>query len=175
MKPSWYVRYFFYRLLRRSLKVGSRANIFRHALFKFINGGSITIGDNCMIEDYALLSTHSGDIRIGDNFAIESFSVLYGAGGLHIGNNVIIAANTVIIPANHRFDSLDTPIRFQGAEMKGITIHDDVWIGAGCTILDGVTIGKGCVVGAGSVVNRSIPDYSVAVGVPARVVRSRVP
>ena len=175
MQLSWYPRYYFYRLTGNALKVGCNANIFPHAIFKFINGGSIKIGNNCMIEDYAIVSTHSGNIEIGDNFAIESFSILYGAGGLTIGNNVIIAVNTVIIPANHNFDRTDIPIKYQGSCMKGINILDDVWIGTGCKILDGVVIGKGCVIGAGSVVNRSIPDYSIAVGIPAKVIKSRIP
>jgi acetyltransferase-like isoleucine patch superfamily enzyme len=169
----WYMRYFFYRLAGNSLKTGKKPDIFPHAIIKFINGGSITIGNNCMIEDYAVLSTHSGNISIGDNFAVESFSILYGAGGLTIGNNVIIAANTVIIPANHKFDRLDIPISRQGSRMEGIVIRDDVWVGAGCSILDGVTIGKGCIIGAGSVVNKSISEYSIVAGVPAKVIKSR--
>jgi acetyltransferase-like isoleucine patch superfamily enzyme len=156
-----------------SLNVGKKPNIFPHAIFKFINGGEISIGNNCMIEDYAILSTHSGTISIGDNFAVESFTILYGGGGLKIGNNVIIASNVVIIPANHKFDRLDIPISHQGSKMEGIIIKDDVWIGTGCSILDGVTIGNGCIIGAGSVVNRSIPDFSVAAGVPAKIIKKR--
>jgi len=174
MRFSWTLRYLFNRLIGNSLKVGKNPNIFPKAVFKFINGGSITIGNNCMIEDYAIISTHSGDIKIGDNFGMESFSILYGAGGLTIGDNVIIAANTIVIPANHNYDRLDMPINHQGTTMKGIIIKDDVWIGTGCKILDGVVIGRGSIIGAGSVVNRSIPDYSVVVGVPARVIKSRI-
>ncbi|MCK7515996.1 MAG: acyltransferase [Desulfobacterales bacterium] len=72
-----------------------------------------------------------------------------GDGGLTIGNNVRIAAHTVIIPANHVFDDVNIPIRKQGLSKKGIVIEDDVWIGSGVKILDGVVIGKGCVIGAG--------------------------
>ena len=150
MKLLWHLRYFFYHLIGFPLNIGSNANIFPHVNFKFINGGSITIGNNCMIEDYAIIATHGGNIKIGDNFGMESFSILYGAGGLTIGNNVIIAAHTVVIPSNHNFDRLDLPINHQGVNKKGITIKDDVWIGTGCKILAGVVIGKGVVIGAGS-------------------------
>jgi acetyltransferase-like isoleucine patch superfamily enzyme len=57
--------------------------------------------------------------------------------------------------------------------MKGIIIHDDVWIGTGARILDGVEIGEGCVVAAGAVVNKSVPPYSVVAGVPARIIKKR--
>jgi acetyltransferase-like isoleucine patch superfamily enzyme len=74
---------------------------------------------------------------------------------------------------NHRFDHPTKLIVEQGTVHKGIVIEDDCWIGAKATILDGATIGRGCVVGAGAVVTRSIPPYSVAIGVPARVVKQR--
>jgi acetyltransferase-like isoleucine patch superfamily enzyme len=99
--------------------------------------------------------------------------MIYGTGGLKIGNDVRIATHVVITPAGHVFDKKDIPIRLQGVEMKGIVIEDDVWIGANATILDGVIIGRGCVIGAGSVVTKSLPEYSVAVGVPARVIYKR--
>jgi len=100
--------------------------------------------------------------------------MIYGNGGLKIGNNVRIATHTIIIPADHSFEDLSIPIMLQAEKRKGIIIDDDVWIGASVKILDGVKIGRGCVIGAGSVVNHSIPDYSVAVGVPAKVIKSRI-
>lgn len=93
--------------------------------------------------------------------------------GFEIGDNVRIAAQVVIIPMNHIYEDPDTPIWKQGIRAKGIKIEDDVWIGAGAKILDGVTIGKGSVIGAGAVVTDDIPPYSVAVGVPARVIKKR--
>jgi acetyltransferase-like isoleucine patch superfamily enzyme len=78
-------------------------------------------------------------------------------------------------PENHNFDRTDIPIREQGTTRLGITIEDDVWVGSNAIFLDGAHVGKGCVIGAGSVVRGNIPAYSIAVGVPAKVVRSRVP
>ena len=69
---------------------------------------------------------------------------------------------------------LRKPIGQQPETRQGIEIGDDVWIATGCRILDGVKIGRGCVVGAGAVVTQSLPDYSIAVGVPARIVGNRL-
>jgi acetyltransferase-like isoleucine patch superfamily enzyme len=74
---------------------------------------------------------------------------------------------------NHVFDDPNRLIRQQPLTCKGITIEDDCWIGTGVRILDGVTIGQGSVIGAGAVVNKDIPPYSVAVGVPAKVISKR--
>jgi acetyltransferase-like isoleucine patch superfamily enzyme len=67
----------------------------------------------------------------------------------------------------------DKYIKDQGITAEGITIEDDVWLASNVVVVDGVTIGKGSVVGAGAVVNKSLPPYSVAVGVPAKVVKDR--
>jgi acetyltransferase-like isoleucine patch superfamily enzyme len=99
--------------------------------------------------------------------------VLYGHGGLNIGDNARIAAHVVIVPANHVFMEADVPIAHQGETRMGVTIGSDVWIGAGALILDGVTIGAGAVVGAGTVVTRDVPELTVVVGNPARVLRRR--
>lgn len=133
----------------------------------------ITIGKNCYIYSHCLIKTYSGYIKIGDNCSLNDFSVLYGHGGLEIGNNVRIATQTVVVPMNHKYDNPDIPITMQGITAKGIRIEDDVWIGAGVIILDDVVIGKGSVIGAGSVVTHNIPQYSIAVGVPAKVIKKR--
>ncbi len=131
------------------------------------------IGPYTRIHEQALLLSYGGDIELGENCSVNPFCVLYGLGGLKIGNGVRIATHTVIVPANHGFDDPDTFIFRQAETRKGIVIEDDVWIGSGCRILDGVCIGRGSVIGAGAVVTRSIPAYSIAAGVPARVIGQR--
>lgn len=133
----------------------------------------ITIGDDSYLSSYCILKTFDGWIKIGNNCTVNNYAILYGHGGLEIGDNVRIASQVVIIPMNHIYEDPDTPIWKQGIKAKGIKIEDDVWIGAGAKILDGVTIGKGSVIGAGAVVTDDIPTYSVAVGVPARVIKKR--
>jgi acetyltransferase-like isoleucine patch superfamily enzyme len=81
----------------------------------------------------------------------------------------------LVAGGNHSFDKTDVPIMFQPSrDMGGITIADDVWLGASVTVLDGVSMGKGCIVGAGAVVKDSLQEYNIAVGVPARKVKSRL-
>ncbi len=133
----------------------------------------ISIGDKTFILKGALLHPYGGWISVGRNVGINPYCVLYGHGGLEIGNDVLIATSCVLIPSNHIFDRFDVPIQQQGLTCRGIRIEDDVWLGARVTVLDGVTIGKGAVVGAGAVVTRDIPPAAIAVGVPARVIGSR--
>ena len=137
--------------------------------------GSITVGGKSTLHPYAMLIANGGDITAGAGLSVNPYSVLYsGKAGLVIGENVRIAAHTVIIPENHNFEQLDIPIRFQGINSKGVSIGSDVWIGAGVKILDGTVIGNGCVIGANSVVIGVIPPLSIAVGAPAKVVKSRL-
>jgi acetyltransferase-like isoleucine patch superfamily enzyme len=140
----------------------------RHAAIETGPGGRIRIGRKSVIFQYAQLLAHGGEITIGEFCTVNPFCVLYGHGGLHIGNYVRIATHTVMIPANHVFDDPDAPITRQGLRMQGITIEDDVWIGAGARVLDGITIGRGAVVAAGAVVNRDVPPLAIFGGVPAR-------
>ena len=136
-------------------------------------GGSITIGADCEIHDFAMILTYGGRIEIGDRSSVNPFSIVYGHGGTRIGTGVRIAAHSVIIPANHVSGDERRPLHDSGVVSKGIDIGDHVWIGAGCRILDGVSIGRHTVVGAGSVVTRSLPENATAVGAPARVIGTR--
>ncbi len=133
----------------------------------------IEIGHGTIIKDDVYLCPRSGFIKIGKKCSVNPFSVLLGYGGIEIGDHVRIAAHASIIAFNHNFDSLSETIYKQGNNAKGIKIEDDVWIGTSVRILDGVTIGTGSVIGAGSVVTKNIPPYSVAVGVPAKVIKTR--
>ncbi|MEO8019658.1 MAG: acyltransferase [Pseudomonadota bacterium] len=115
-----------------------------------------------------MLITYGGEIRIGDRCSVNPFTMLYGHGGLIIGNGVRIAAHVVVVSANHVPASAAVPLHASGFTREGIVIEDDVWVGAGVQILDGVTIGRGAIVGAGSVVTRSVPPGAKVAGVPAR-------
>ena len=136
-------------------------------------GGTVRIGPGVRISDGAILAPYGGSIALGENAFVGPYCVLYGHGGLTIGRDTMIAAHTVIIPANHEFRDPDRPILDQGLSSLGIAIGDGVWVGCGVRILDGVSIGDGCVIGAGAVVTRSLEPLSIAAGVPARVVGAR--
>jgi len=161
------------RYLGRPVHIDPSSSIALSAKIKIVGGGSIRIGKKCKIYDDVMILSYGGHIVIGDYSSVNPYSVLYGNGGLKIGSFVRIAAHTVVIPADHIFADKDKPICLQGETRRGISIEDDVWLGAGCHVLDGVVIGKGSVIGAGSVVTKSVPEYSVAVGVPAKVIAKR--
>jgi maltose O-acetyltransferase len=112
-------------------------------------------------------------IHLGNHVSVNRDCVLDGTGGLVIGDYVMIAQATCIYSAQHKFDRLDIPMMLQGFEKRRTVIEDDVWLGAGSTILPGVKVGRGSIVGAGAVVTKDVPDYSVVGGVPAEVIGSR--
>jgi acetyltransferase-like isoleucine patch superfamily enzyme len=95
-------------------------------------------------------------------------------GGIEIGSNVLIGPYCIIHSANHKFDDITKLIVEQGFKKAPVKIGDECWIGANVIILPGVSIGKGSVVGAGSVVTKNIPPYSVVVGNPAQILYSRL-
>jgi acetyltransferase-like isoleucine patch superfamily enzyme len=137
------------------------------------DGSYIKIGGNSYLSSHCILNTFDGWITMGSHCTVNSYAILYGQGGLQIGNDVRIAPQVMIMPTNHIYEDPHVPIWRQGLRAKGIKIEDDVWLGAGAIVLDGVTIGKGSVIGAGAVVAKDIPPYSIAVGVPAIVIKKR--
>jgi acetyltransferase-like isoleucine patch superfamily enzyme len=155
------------------VRLGRNARISERAMLNFRSGFGATnpnlvIGEGTKVMPDAKLIPQQGWIKVGRNCTIQYGCLLYGVGGLEIGDDTRIAAHTIITPMNHVFRDPAVPVRLQGETAAGIKIGSDVWIGAGVKILDGVEIGDGCVVGAGSVVTKSLPPYTIAVGVPAR-------
>lgn len=132
----------------------------------------IEIGERTIIHDNTLISSQGGFVCIGNDVSLNDFSVIYGHGGVVIGNGTRIAASTVIVSSAHGIDDPHTKIA-ESWFGKGIQIGDDVWLGAGVRVLDGITIGNRSVIGAGSVITKNIPAAVVAVGVPARVLKQR--
>ncbi len=112
-------------------------------------------------------------IEIGEFVYINAYTQIHGPGDIKIGNGCLIGSHVAIFANNHIFADPDIKIQDQGLSREGIVIEEDCWLGAGVKVLDGVTIGKGSVIGAGAVVTKDIPPYSVAVGVPAKVISSR--
>jgi acetyltransferase-like isoleucine patch superfamily enzyme len=155
------------------IHIGKNVYIDFNAVIRLHGKGTIIIDDNTSINHGVCLMTYGGNIKIGKNCDINPYTIIYGHGNTTIGNNVLIAGHCMIIPNNHNISDINLPISKQGNTSKGILIEDDVWIAHGCSILDGVNIGTGSVIGAGSVVNKSIPPYSIAVGIPAKIIKSR--
>lgn len=112
-------------------------------------------------------------LELGRNVSLNEHVHIIAFGGVSIGDNCRIAHQCSIISENHGFDRVDVPIYRQAKTPAKVVIEDDVWLGAGVRVLAGVTIGRGSVVGAGAVVTRDLPAFSIAVGVPAKVVGRR--
>lgn len=158
---------------RGRISISRSCLVERGAIFDLREGGTLTAGKRCRVRRGAMLIPYGGAISIGDNFSVNPYSVLYGHGGLTIGNDVRIAAGCVIIPANHKFQDPNIRIRNQGVTALGIVIEDDVWIGANVTILDGAHISRGCVIAAGSVVRGRTEALGIYAGTPAKLVKKR--
>lgn len=125
----------------------------------------------CMVE-----VSGAGSVYIGANTYVQSGCVLNAfVASIRIGANCMIAPGCVFTPYQHGFADTTRPMREQPLTSQGdIVLEDDVWLGAHVCVMDGVTIGRGAIVGAGAVVVDDIPPYSIAAGVPAQVIRSRL-
>jgi acetyltransferase-like isoleucine patch superfamily enzyme len=165
-----------------NISLGDRVRIGRHALLRAnshgeaelsATHGGIYIGADTSVLEDCLLTANNGNITIGRRCWLAAGTYLYGNGNIHMGDDVLIAARTIINTVAHNYSHRDLPINAQGINTAPVIIGDDVWIGLNCTILQGVTIGRGAIVGAGSLVNKNVPAYSIVVGTPARVIGTR--
>ena len=136
---------------------------------------SITIGNRALIGRNTIVRCRGEHLGIGDETDIGCDCLIATDSRLEIGRDVLVAAFTYVAAGGtYRHDDKTMPISKQGfIKRGGSTIGDGVWIGTHSTILDGVTIGKGAIVGAHSMVNKSIPDMTIAYGIPAKVQRQR--
>lgn len=135
---------------------------------------AIKLGAGTFLRSFVMLNAGPPDgfVHVGKACGIGQSAVLYGNGGLTIGNRVLIGGQCFIVASSHRVDDPDRALADQGYTARGITIEDDVWIGAGAKILDGVTIGRAAVVGANAVLTRSVEAGARVTGVPARPLTS---
>ena len=135
----------------------------------------ITIGKNTILNDRVYLDTEGagGYIHIDHDVYIGTGTTLFGHKGLEIGDNVLMAQNITLTPYSHIFDDPKANIITQGGHSKKVVIGRDVYIGMGVDVMYSGDIGEGSIIGAGSVVVKPIPPYSVAVGNPAKVIKER--
>lgn len=137
----------------------------------------IFIGDDTFVMHGSELHVYNfrglpqSGIWVGRNCFLGEFTLIRGQGGVHIGDNVLLAPRVQLLAVDHLYDDVTRPVIQQGIRGRGITIEDGAWIGGGAIVLDGVRVGRNSVVGAGSVVTRDVPPYTVAVGSPARVIK----
>ena len=112
-------------------------------------------------------------ISVGKNTSVNEFVVINGAGGVEIGDNVLIGHRTSIVSDSHGFDDLEIEIYRQPKAKRPVKIGDNVFLGCNVTILPGVTVGSGAVIGAGSIVTSDVPANAVSAGNPSRILRMR--
>lgn len=156
------------------IEIGNKVYIRSNANLEACGESSrLIIGERAIIERGADIRSHQGgQIEIGDRTHIGPYTCLSGR-SIKIGQDCLIASHVGIYANNHIFTDPNCRINQQGRSYRGIVIEDNCWLGTGAKVLDGVTIGQGSVIGAGAVVTKDIPAYSVAVGTPARVIAQR--
>lgn len=141
-----------------------RVEVLRGATFHVGRNTKFRTGFTARVEQNA-------HFRAGDDVLFNSFCWVGATERIEIGNSVLFAPRCTIVDGDHKFDAPDLPIWRQGLASEPIVIGNDVWIAAGAVVMS--SVGDGSVVGANAVVTNPIPAHSIAVGVPARVVKNR--
>lgn len=140
---------------------------------KGMDNNGIRIGSGVFIGRNSILSCKNGDIVLGDNVNIGFNCEIFSASNVTLGANTLVAAYCYFIGGGHEYGDTDASILEQGRYSHGINVGEDAWFGAGAKVLDHVTIGSHSIIGAGAVVTKNTPEYSVSVGVPAKVIKDR--
>ena len=165
-KKIWFI---LYSIFGKKLPVSRKTRFAKKIRGYFAKHILEKMGTNVNVEKNAYFSP---SVSIGDNSGIGVNCELYGK--VVIGNNVLMGPEVVFYTSNHEFKDPTKPIIEQGStEERTIIVEDDCWIGRRCIILPGVKISKGTVVGAGSIVTKSFPEYSIIGGNPAKIIGER--
>ena len=164
---------------RRLLKIGRFATIEDNVMLDayarrgVIVGEGSRIGAHSTIRSTAHLSVVGEGLIMGSNSGLGEYCYLGCAGGIRIGDHVIMGQYVSFHAQEHNFADPERPIREQGVRQQGISIGSDCWVGARATFLDGTEVGSHSVVAAGAVVRGKFPAGAVIGGVPARLLKMR--
>jgi hypothetical protein len=157
-----------YALLKWGARISTRAEVELSS--------NLRLGRGTNVASFTKIKTTDGPVTTGENCGFGTGCFLDGgSAGLSMGDNVACGPNVSIIAVNYRYEQLQVPWEEQGQTSTGITIGNNVWIGAGCVILDGTVIGDNSIIVANSLVNRRFPPNSIIQGNPARVILERKP
>jgi len=137
------------------------------------DNAGIRIGNGVFLGRNSILSCKNGDIVLGENVNIGFNCELFSGSRVTLGNDTLVAAYCYFIGGDHNPMDVEASVTRQGSRSEGISVGEKCWFGAGVKVLDAVTIGRNSIIGAGAVVTRSVPEYAMAVGIPAKVVRDR--
>jgi acetyltransferase-like isoleucine patch superfamily enzyme len=141
-----------------------------------ISGGRLMVAHKTWLGRHSqIIIRNEADVVIGERTFISDTVRIVAHAGIHIGADCLIADTVSMYDHDHRFESIDIPISKQGYVTAPIKIGNDVWIGSHCTICKGVTIGDGAIIAAGSVITKDIEGYSIYGGVPAQLIKMRIP
>jgi acetyltransferase-like isoleucine patch superfamily enzyme len=128
-----------------------------------------SIGHDSTIEDFSLVNNGMGPVDIGNHVFIGASNVIIGP--VTLDDHIMTAQNVVMSGLNHGFNDVSYAFRYQPCTTSPISIGEACWIGANVVITAGVRIGKYAVIAAGSVVTKDVPEYSIAGGNPAKVLK----
>jgi acetyltransferase-like isoleucine patch superfamily enzyme len=155
----------------KNVTIEKRTTIDGYARKKMSLGNNVKIGAYSTISCTSHLSKYGVGLSVGDNSAIGEYSYFGASGGILIGSDVIMGQYISFHSENHNFSDSTKLIREQGVTSKGISIGNNVWVGAKATFLDGCVVGDNSVVAAGAVVNGIYPDNCIIGGVPAKILK----
>ena len=162
----------------QNIVFGRSVTIEKHTIIDGFSSEKIILGDCVKIGAYSNLNSTSHfskygiGLKMGNNSAIGDYTHFGAAGGIEIGDNVIMGSYISFHSENHNFSDTSQLIREQGVTSKGIKLGNNIWVGAKATFLDGCIVGNNSVVAAGAVVNGEFPDNVVIGGVPAKVLKT---
>ncbi|MEG1842257.1 MAG: acyltransferase [Alistipes sp.] len=165
-RPRLWVRWFLTPCIH---KRGKGARVYRHARLDIFPWHRFELGARSQIEDYAVVNNGVGDVLIGEDVHIGIGSVVVGP--VQLGRHAGLGQYVSVQGMNHGFADVTIDSDLQPLDLRPVVIGDCSHVGTNSTVVAGVTIGDHCMIGAGSVVTKNIPSYSVALGNPARVVK----
>jgi acetyltransferase-like isoleucine patch superfamily enzyme len=137
------------------------------------SNAGITIGSGVFVGRNTILSCKNGDIELGDRANIGFNCEVFSASRVTLGPDALLAAYCYIVGGDHDFSDTSTAVLAQGRTSAGVEIGAGVWMGAGAKVLDGVSVGAHAIIGAQAVVKDPVPEYAIAVGIPAKVIGRR--
>lgn len=159
----------------RANKIITKGNCYIGINCKIVNGGSIEIGENVKIRPYTnIYAVKDASINLASNVEIGRDSTLSAYNQIVMRGGVLTGPHVFIADHNHEYKDINIPVYKQGIranEGDRVEIGEGTWIGTNAVIVGNVKIGRNCVIGANSVVTRDIPDYCVAAGIPAKVIK----
>lgn len=162
----------------QNIVFGKSVTIDKHTIIDGFSSEKIILGDCVKIGAFSNLNSTSHfskygiGLKMGNNSAIGDYTHFGAAGGIEIGDDVIMGSYISFHSENHNYSDTSKLIREQGVTSKGIKLGNNIWVGAKVTFLDGCVVGNNSVVAAGAVVNGVFPDNVVIGGIPAKVLKT---